>query len=114
MRSSAGPVAIVSLLAQRDDLAALLFLAVVIIAIMIIDYMCLRFCRTIVRLIGLTTVRVVGKLFGVIMTALAIELILMGLTGLGLIPKPGARSGDKLPAIAAKGPLFTSTPPSKT
>ena len=48
MASVSGLVAIVSLLAQRDDLGALLFLAAVIVAIMAINYVCLLYCRYIV------------------------------------------------------------------
>ena len=37
---------------------------------------------------GPAALRVIGKLMGVILTALAVELIIMGLIGLGLIAKP--------------------------
>lgn len=89
MASVSGLVAIVSLLAQRDDLGALLFLAGVIVAIMAINYLCLRSCQYIVRALGPTVLQVVGKIMGVILTALAVELILMGLIGLGIMAKPG-------------------------
>lgn len=49
MASVSGLVAIVSLLAQRDDLESLIFLAGVIVAIMVLNYACLRSCKYIVR-----------------------------------------------------------------
>ena len=91
MASVSGLVAIVSLLAQRDDLGALLFLASVIVAIMVINYLCLCSCKYIVRAVGPVALQVVSKIMGVILTALAVELILMGLFGLGLIAKPAER-----------------------
>jgi multiple antibiotic resistance protein len=95
MASVSGLVAIVSLLAQRDDLKALLFLTVVIVAIMTINYFCLRACRLIVRAVGPVALQVVGKLMGVILTSLAVELILMGLIGLGIVAKPAARTAGE-------------------
>ncbi len=103
MASVSGLVAIVSLLAQRDDLGALLFLAGVIVAIMAINYVCLRCCRYIVRAVGPAALQVVGKIMGVILTALAVELILMGLIGLGLIAKPGG-SPSRAESPTARAP----------
>ncbi len=88
MASVSGLVAIVSALAQSNDLYSVLFLAAAIVAIMAINYLCLRACRLIVNGVGPVTLQVVGKLMGVILTALAIELILKGLLGLGIIAKP--------------------------
>jgi multiple antibiotic resistance protein len=94
MASVSGLVAIVSLLAQRDDLGSLLYLAGVIVAIMAINYLCLRSCRYIVQAVGPVALQVVGRIMGVILVSLAVELILMGLTGLGLVTKPaGSPSG---------------------
>jgi multiple antibiotic resistance protein len=87
MASVSGLVAIVSLLAQRDDLGAVLYLVAVIVAIMAINYLCLRTCKYIVRAVGSTVLQVVGRIMGVILVSLAVELILMGFYGLGLITK---------------------------
>jgi multiple antibiotic resistance protein len=88
MASVSGLVAIVSLLALGDDdLRTLLFLTAVIVAIMAINYGCLRFCRYIVNALGPGAIQVIGKLMGVILTALAVELALMGLVGLGIITR---------------------------
>ena len=102
MASVSGLVAIVSLLAQRDDLESLLFLAAVIVAIMALNYVCLRSCKYIVQAVGPAALQVVGKLMGVILTALAVELILMGLIGLGLIARPGGSSSHAASLNAAR------------
>ncbi len=114
MASVSGLVAIVSLLAQHDDLAALLYLTVMIAAIMTIDYFCLRACRMIVRAAGPVALQVVGKLMGVILTALAVELILMGLIGLGIVAKPAARSAGESPSLRLEAPYNRSTPSDRT
>jgi multiple antibiotic resistance protein len=100
MASVSGLVAIVSLLAQRDDLAAVLFLMGMIVVIMGIDYVCLCSCRLVVKSLGPTTIQVVGRIMGVILTALAVELIVMGLIGLGLVAKPAERT--PVPEVPAR------------
>ena len=86
MASVSGLVAIVSILAQKDDLPSVLYLSAVIAAIMALNYVCLRSCQYIVKAAGPAVLQVVGKIMGVILTALAVELILMGLGGLGVMP----------------------------
>ena len=94
MASVSGLVAIVSLLAQHDDIQSLLFLMGVITAIMVLNYFSLLSCKYIVAAVGPAVLQVVGRMMGVILTALAIELVLMGLIGLGLIAKPGGTSSS--------------------
>ena len=89
MASVSGLVAIVSVLAQRDDVGAVLYLVGVIVAIMAINYVCLRSCQFIVKAVGPAALQVIGKIMGVILAALAVELMLMGFTGAGIIAKPG-------------------------
>ena len=84
MASVSGLVAIVSILSQRDDLPSILFLTAVIAGLMGLNYVCLRACQVIVKAVGPAALQVVGKIMGVILTALAVELILMGLAGLGV------------------------------
>jgi multiple antibiotic resistance protein len=89
MASVSGLVAIVSVLAQGKAFSELLFLVVVIVGIMAINYVCLRSCQLLVKAVGPVALQVIGKLMGVILTALAVELMLMGLTGAGILAKPG-------------------------
>jgi multiple antibiotic resistance protein len=110
LASVSGLVAIVSLLALRDDLAALLFMTVAIVAIMAINYVCLRSCRYIVQALGRGTLLVVGKLMGVILTALAVELVLMGLVGLGIVAPPAGRSPSAAPSPKLESPPAPSSP----
>jgi multiple antibiotic resistance protein len=92
MASVSGLVAIVSLLPRDNDIRATLILCAAIIAIMGLDYVCLRSCGLIVKALGPTALDVTSKILGVILTALAVELVLMGLNGLGLLatPRPGS------------------------
>ena len=85
MASVSGLVAIVSLIAQSNDFISLISLIGVILVIMVINYISLLTCRPIAKALGPATLQVIGRIMGVILTALAVELILMGLTGLGLI-----------------------------
>ena len=87
MASVSGLVAIVSLIGQRNELSAIFFLTLVIGGLMAINYLCLRSCQFIVRVIGQLALQVVGKVLGVILVALGVELCLMGLVNLGIIAK---------------------------
>jgi multiple antibiotic resistance protein len=108
MASVSGLVATVSLLALGDDLKALLFLTVVIVTIMAVNYACLRSCRYILGALGPGAIQVIGKLMGVILTALAVELALMGLVGLGIVARPAGRS----PSAVSSPPQLESPPTS--
>ncbi len=102
MASSSGLVAIVSLIAQHDDIGSLLFLTGVIVAIMVLNFFCLLSCKYIVAAVGQAALQVVGRIMGVILAALAVELILMGLIGLGIMAKPtGKASSTPAPAANA-------------
>ncbi|MFO0959605.1 MAG: MarC family protein [Isosphaeraceae bacterium] len=102
MASVSGLVAIVSLLSQKNDAATILFLAITILAIMAINYGCLLACRRIVGAIGPSALLVIGKLMGVILTALAIELTLSGLVGLGIVARPTSRTTEAATPASAK------------
>jgi multiple antibiotic resistance protein len=85
MASVSGLVAIVSVLAQRNDLVAVLTLVGLITVIMALNYVCLRSCQFIVKAVGPVALRVSGKIMGVILAALAVELMLLGLRGAGVL-----------------------------
>jgi multiple antibiotic resistance protein len=89
MASVSGLVAIVSVIAQGNGFSELVFLVVVIVAIMAVDYVCLRSCQFLVKAVGPIALQVIGKLMGVILVALAVELMLTGLAGAGIIAKSG-------------------------
>lgn len=98
MASVSGLVAIVSTLAQRDDLKAVLFLTFVIAVIMAVNYACLCSCQWISRILGATVIEVVSKLLGVLLAALAVELIVAGLVGLGVMTAPPTKPDTRPPA----------------
>jgi multiple antibiotic resistance protein len=102
MASVPGLVAIVSLLAQQDDLSALAYLASVIVVIMAINYLSLRSCKYLLRAVGPVTLQVASKIMGVILASLAVELVLMGLISLGLIANLAERSARAAPSASAK------------
>jgi multiple antibiotic resistance protein len=89
MASVSGLVSIVSVVAQSNDVGEVLSLIAMIVAIMALNYVCLRSCKYIVKAVGPVALQVTGKIMGVILTALAVELIIMGLTGAGLVTKAG-------------------------
>ena len=89
MASTSGLVTIVSLLAQMDkDFTALLILSAEILAIMALNYVCLRFSSILVTALGPVALQVTGKIMGTILAALAVELIRMGLLGFGVLASP--------------------------
>lgn len=86
LASVSGLIAIVSLIAQiGNDVRGLLYLSGAIVAIMALNYVCLRACQSIARVVGPVALNVVGKIMGVILVALAVELIVMGLVGFGVM-----------------------------
>ncbi|WP_165065178.1 MarC family protein [Paludisphaera rhizosphaerae] len=101
MASVSGLVAIVSTLAQRDDLKAVLFLTFVIAVIMAVNYACLCSCQWISRILGSTVIEVVSKLMGVLLAALAVELIVAGLVGFGVMAAPSAKPDSRPPEAPA-------------
>ena len=88
MASISGLIAIVSLVAQMGHaLGGLLYLSVLIAVIMALNYICLRSCRIIVKAVGPVALKVIGTIMGVILVALAVELVVMGLVGFGVMPE---------------------------
>jgi len=86
LASVSGLIAIVSLMAQLGkDLRGILYLSGVILTIMALNYVCLRACRHIARLVGPVALSVTSKIMGVILVALAVELMVMGLVGFGVM-----------------------------
>ena len=88
MASISGLIAIVSLVAQMGHaLGGLLYLSGLIAVIMALNYICLRSCLIIVKAVGPVTLKVIGTIMGVILVALAVELVVMGLVGFGVMPE---------------------------
>lgn len=89
MASVSGLVAIVTLIAEMGrDLRGIAALSGLILAIMALNYVCIRSSRFLVVSLGPATLQVVAKIMGTILVALAIELIHKGALGFGLVPVP--------------------------
>jgi MarC family membrane protein len=58
---------------------------VVVVAVMALTFAALSYASKVTRLLGVTGVNVVGRVFGIILAALAVQFILNGLKGSGLI-----------------------------
>lgn len=85
MVSVSGLVAIISFLAEHHGWTSICSLALIISAIMFLNYLSLVSCRVIAQAMGPTVILVVNRLMGVILVSLAIELILVGARGAGVI-----------------------------
>ena len=114
MASVSGLVAIVSLLAQHDDLAALLFLTVMIAAHhddrLLLPSSLPDHCEG--GGPGCSPGR--RQADGGDLDRVAVELILMGLIGLGIVAKPAARSAGESPSLRLETPYIRSTPSDRT
>jgi len=84
-----GPGALTSvlLLMEKNSGDLILDVAVVgvVLAVMALTYAALAYATSVTRLLGVTGVNVVGRVFGIILAALAVQFILNGLKGSGLI-----------------------------
>ena len=84
-----GPGALTSvlLLMERTSGNLILQFAVlgVVVVVMALTYAALAYAGKMTRLLGVTGVNVVGRVFGIILAALAVQFILNGLKGSGLV-----------------------------
>lgn len=84
-----GPGALTSvlLLMERNSGNLILQFAVlgVVVVVMALTYAALAYASTMTRFLGVTGVNVVGRVFGIILAALAVQFILNGLKGSGLV-----------------------------
>ncbi len=84
-----GPGALTSvlLLMERTSGNLILQFAVlgVVVVVMALTYAALAYASKMTRLLGITGVNVVGRVFGIILAALAVQFILDGLKGSGLV-----------------------------
>jgi multiple antibiotic resistance protein len=84
-----GPGALTSvlLLMERTSGNLILQFAVlgVVVVVMALTYAALAYASKMTRLLGITGVNVVGRVFGIILAALAVQFILNGLKGSGLV-----------------------------
>lgn len=87
MASPAALVAVTATIAESKDMSPILAMTGVIAIIHLVDLLALRACRLIVALLNPEILLVAAKVLAVLLTGLAVELILTGITDFGPIAK---------------------------
>jgi multiple antibiotic resistance protein len=82
-----GLVAITALTAATSSRMQVLVIALIVAGIMLFNLVCLLASDRIVKALGPSTLQIITKIAGLLLTALAIQLMILGFTDLGLIPK---------------------------
>lgn len=85
MATPQGLVAITALTAGAENVGQVVAIAVIVAAIMAFNLVCLLMADRIIKVLGPSTLMIVTKVFGLLLSALAIQLMILGLTDLGLI-----------------------------
>ena len=80
-----GLVAIVAITAAAPDFKFVMIIAAIVLAIMAFNAVFLVMADKIIKLLGPAVLQVVAKVFGVLLTGLAMQLFILGLQDLGLI-----------------------------
>ncbi|MEX2297689.1 MAG: MarC family protein [Dongiaceae bacterium] len=87
MATPQGLVAITALTAAAGTTMQVLYIAIIVIAIMAFNLICLLAADRIIKALGPAVLQIVQKVAGLLLTALAIQLMILGLVDLGLIDR---------------------------
>jgi multiple antibiotic resistance protein len=87
MATPQGLVAITALTAATTTHMQMLGIALIVAAIMVFNLICLLAADKIIKALGPSTLKIVEKVAGLLLTALAIQLMILGLVDLGVIDK---------------------------
>ena len=85
MATPQGLVAITVIVAARQSVVDVLVVVVVLLAVMALNLLCLLSADRIIKAIGPAALMVIGKIAGLLLTARAVQLMILGLRDLGLI-----------------------------
>jgi multiple antibiotic resistance protein len=85
MATPQGLVAITALTAATTERRFDILIAVIVVGIMALNLVCLLAADRIIKAIGPSALLIVGKVAGLLLTALAVQLMILGLTDLGVI-----------------------------
>jgi multiple antibiotic resistance protein len=85
MATPQGLVAITVIVAARQSVGDVLVVVVVLLAVMALNLLCLLSADRIIKAIGPAALLVIGKIAGLLLTALAVQLMILGLRDLGPI-----------------------------
>ncbi len=87
MATPQGLVAITALTAATTTRLQILAIGLIVVGIMVFNLICLLLADRIIKALGPATLKIVEKVAGLLLTALAIQLMILGLVDLGLIDK---------------------------
>lgn len=85
MATPQGLVAITVIVAARESLVDVLIVVVILLAIMAFNLLCMVSADRIIKAIGPSALQVIAKVAGLLLTALAVQLMISGLRDLGVI-----------------------------
>jgi multiple antibiotic resistance protein len=85
MATPQGLVAITVATAAMTAVWQIVVIAVIVLAIMGFNLVCMLAADRIIRALGPSTLQIIAKIAGLLLTALAVQLMILGLTDLGLI-----------------------------
>jgi multiple antibiotic resistance protein len=85
MATPQGLVAITVIVAAQPSVRDILVVLVAILAVMALNLLCLRSADRIIKAIGPSALQVIAKVAGLLLTALAVQLMILGLRDLGVI-----------------------------
>ena len=85
MATPQGLVAITVIVAAQPSVLGLLVVIAAILAVMALNLLCLRSADRIIKAIGPSALQVIAKVAGLLLTALAVQLMILGLRDLGVI-----------------------------
>jgi len=91
MATPQGLVAITVIVAAQPSVRDILVVLVAILAVMALNLLCLRSADRIIKAIGPSALQVIARVAGLLLTALAVQLMILGLRDLGVI-RPEAAS----------------------
>lgn len=84
-----GVAAVIVMLTLSHDRERTLLICALVLANMLLDYLGMLFARSIMRGFGLALMQVLGAVLGVLQVALAVQIIVDALRGLGVLDGPG-------------------------
>jgi len=87
MATPQGLVAITALTAGAENTGQVIAIAVIVAAIMVFNLICLLLADRIIKALGPSTLLIVAKIAGLLLCALAIQLMILGFSDLGIIDK---------------------------
>jgi multiple antibiotic resistance protein len=87
MATPQGLVAITAITAAATNTAQVVGIAVIVLAIMAFNLICLLGANRIRKALGPSTLKIIEKVAGLLLTALAVQLMILGFTDLGLIER---------------------------